>query len=492
MYQVPTLTETEDFLAAMFKAQFPDRNVGSKRSYHRRRLKVWAAALTELHAHIDSARDDVMPDTATIAAGTLARWANIFGVDRNGATGARKAAALRIVGDAAATVTNGETLTHLESGLQFEVTEDVVIPAAGYFDADVAAVSTGAQTRLEAGEVLSFDATPAGVETRAELQLDLDEDGYDQEPEGAFKRRVLDVIAEPQAGGNDSDHVRWALEVDGIVQAYPYSNRAGIGSVDVVGLHVGTGTRGLTADERSELLAYLQEKEPSQLAGDGGALRVLETVEDEQDVEVLIEIDGDFDWDDATPPVILSINSATRTITFTAARPASMLAGGRICIHGVASAQDGDFLTIESLSSTDAIVVETWPDVDPAATDLVYAGSDESEIVRTAILAHMNGETLYADDGEPVAESVADEEGRTVKLNELASGIGPANPAGLYGDWSGSIILAVLTKIATYTRGVRNATVSVPASDYDAEDFDFPDDDQIGLIVPGEVLVRGA
>lgn len=494
-YTVPTLPESEDLLVAVFKAQFPDRNVGAKRAYHRRRLKVIASALTELHYGIASVQDDVMPDRATLRAGTLLRWCDIFGVVRKGATGSRKGNALRVRGDLASIQAISSTLTHQPSGLVFALDEQVTIPAGLFFDADVYAVSTGSRTRLEAGEQLTFDNPATGIETIAELQLALDEDGFDQEPEGSLRRRMLATIAEPQSGGNDADHVRWAESVTGVDRAYPYSNRAGIGSVDVVGLHVGADVRGLNFTERSVLLAYLKTKEPSQLGGSGGDLRVLTTVEDKQRVEMRVQTDEPWDWDDSVPPVVNTIDAPNRKISFTLPRPTSMLAGHRLAIRGVASTQTGAPLVIEStggLVDLYSITLQVWPSTNPANTDIVYAQNATSAIVRQAIVDHLNGEILYADDGVPVAESVADAEGTTLLLNVLAMGIGPANPGGIYGAWSGDIVRAVLFKIATYVAGVRNATTEVPAADYLVADYAFPNDASIPLVVPGEVLVRKA
>lgn len=486
-YDVPTKIEAEDFLAAMFKAQFPDRNVGSKRSYHRRRLQVLAAAVTELHAHIASAQDDVMPDTATGKA--LIRWGDIFGVEKKSATGARKTDALRVYGSVGATALQDDPLTHQSSGLKFALGEALTIPAAGYIDVSVYATSTGSQTRLEAGEVLEFDSTPVGIETRAELQLALDEDGFDEEQEGAYSRRVLDTIGEPSAGGNDADWRSWALDVEGVGQAFVYSNRAGLGSIDIVALHVGTSSRSLTGAERSLLLEALQELGPSQLSN--GALRILETVEDAQDVELTITAD-DFDWDDSTPPTVSSIDAALRKITLSA-RPSDMIPGSRFCIKGVASTQDSAILTVESLSGANAIILEEWPDVDPAATDIVYAAGDSSVKIRDAIEAHLSGENVYADSDGPIRESIADAQGKTLRLKILAEGIGPGeNDTLAYGDWSSGIVRAVLHKIATYTRGVSNANVTTPAADYFPSTIVFPNDAQINLVVPDQILVRKA
>jgi hypothetical protein len=78
----------------------------------------------------------------------------------------------------------------------------------------------------------------------------------------------------------------------------------------------------------------------------------------------------------------------------------------------------------------------------------------------------------------------------TVGLDELVEGLGSANPAGLYGAWSGGIVRATLLQLATFTAGVRNAVVVTPAVDYEAVDDAFPNDAQIHYVTPGPVLVR--
>ena len=77
-----------------------------------------------------------------------------------------------------------------------------------------------------------------------------------------------------------------------------------------------------------------------------------------------------------------------------------------------------------------------------------------------------------------------------VQLQVLATGIGTANPGGVYGAWVGALLRGTLAKIATYTRGVRSSSVITPVADQEAVDYAFPLDTQIGLLTPGYVLVR--
>lgn len=490
-YKVPTLAESTEFLRALWRALFPDRNLGSNRSYHYRRVQIIAGAQTELHAHIDTAVADVMPDSATGAAAT--RWGAIVGTERKGATSARKSNALLVRGTPATAITSGEELIHQVSGLRFAIDEDEVVPGSGSVAVDIVAIDTGAQTRLAAGEVLEFVSTPAGLETQAELQIDLDEDGFDDEQDPAFKRRYLATFSEPTAGGTQADYVAWALEVTGIAAAFAYPNRAGLGTVDVVGLHDGTGSaRTLNAGERDDLLAFLQAKAPAQMSG--GALRILDIDLEPQDVEITIVPNGAaefaMDWDDSAPPEVDSIDAPNRTITFLAARPSTMKAGDRIVIRGVSSDADGDVLTIEALGGgANDIILQEWPPVDPDATDLIYAAGPLTKTIRDAIVAHMNGGIVYAGPNGPLTEATVTS---LVAPRILAEGIGSANPAGIYGAWSGGLIRAVLAKITGYTRGVRDVTVVTPVTNIEATDPVFPNDDSVGLITPRKILVRAA
>ncbi len=491
-YRVPNNEESEELLVAQHRALFPNRNIGARRSYHRRRAQWLAAALTELHSHQASAANDFMPDTAT---GSYAeRWGRAFGTKRKGATPARRDDALRVRGDEGTTVPKGLELVHEPSGLRFQVDENEVIPVSGEVDVDVVAIDTGSRTRLTAGEILTIQAVPAGLLAPCELQLDLDVEGFDEEAESAFKRRYLDVAGEASAGGNNADYKRWLEAIEGIDVGYPYPSRAGRGTIDLVAIRVGRD-RALSESELDAALVVLEDLAPSQVAAEGGSMRLLEVVPDEQDIELVIRPIGDefeMDWSDEAAPIVATWTPATRVLTFTTDRPGTMAAGDRLCIHGVASEQTGEVLRIDSLIGDDGVKLEVAPEVAPVATDIVYAAGPLTETIREAIIAHMRGEIVYAGEDGPIPGAVADEElpDGTVGLKILAEPIGPANPDGRYGPWSGAIVQSVIEEFAIFCRGVRNATCLVPADDYEAEDFAFPDDAQIGLVVPGEVLVR--
>lgn len=492
-FALPTMSDTLEFLVGVGKAVFPDRNYGNPRSYHRKRATFLAAAVTQVIAYVRSVMDDVMPDTAPDD-GPIDRWGGIKGVIRKGATPARKSAAGRVVGTTATAVPFGQELVHLPSGLRFKIATGTSVPIAGFIDADIVAIDVGAQTRISRGETLSFVATPAGLSTEVVLQLDLDQDGYDREQYGAYRGRVLDSFSKPTSGGAQADYVAWGLQVTNVSAAFAFPNRQGVGTVDVVGLHSGSGTaRVLSGGELGDYVTYLKTKAPASVAATNGSLRGLTITTDPQSVELVLTPNGDaanaFDWTGG-PLTVLTWTAGTRALQMAGALPSSIKAGHRLCLKGVASAQDGKEYKIEALSGVDTVILEVAPPVAPAATDLVYSGGPLVTPIRDAILGHMNGETVYAAKGglpEPISQLSS-----TVGLEVLADGIGPANPGGKYGTWSGGLIRAVLGKIAIYKSGVRNYNIVTPGADYEATDYAFPLDAQIGLIVPLAVLVRGA
>lgn len=494
-YQVPTLDELLAMGVALFKGLLPDRNIGSRFVPAWKFVKTIAGLATDVNANVQSAVKDVMPDSA----GTVGidRWLKIVSPGgsplRKGATPARKSNAGRVVGGVGATTVVGDLLVHRASGLQFQINENATVPIAGFIDVDIAGVDVGSKTRLEAGEVLEYIATPVGITTQVELQLALDEDGFDSEQNGAARNRLLSAMSQPTAGGNQNDYVAWATAQTGIAQAFVYPNRAGLGTVDVAALHSGTGTaRILTAGEVTALLAILQTLAPLPVGGPGGSLRVLTVLSEVANVEMTITPNGDpqyaMDYDDsAGPATVLVYTPASRTVQLAAARPATMKAGDRIVFRGVGSSQDGTPLTVEALVSTDSFILQETPTVNPAATDQIYAGGPLTKLIRDAVLAHINGDVLYADVAGPLPGANADS---TVNLQVLANGIGTSNVNGAYGTWNGTLQRGTLAKIASYTRGVRNQNVVAPVADQDSTDYTFPLDTQIGLLTPGFVLIR--
>lgn len=473
-FRLLTLDGLTDVAVAVARALLPTRDWSSRKPPWKF-LRSIAVIATDLQAQIQDGMRDLLPDTARgVGPGRtvdmLARWGAIKQTARKGATAARGTNAGRVTGTAASTVALGATLTHASTGQTFELAEAVTIPAAGYFDADIVSISTGSAARLSVGEVLTIDdiGSYPGIDEKVTLVADLDEGGEDQEQDGPYRTRILDRFANPPLGGAQNDYVQAALEVDGIAAAYCYPNRKGLGSVDLAVLHDGTGSERVpTSGERATVLDKILNGTSGVWQGKpvGADLdRILEVVAVEVDIEVAILPNGEqayeFDWNDSTPLVVAAWTAGTRTLQFTTDRPDSMEAGGTIVLAPVAGDGTGELYTIESLSSTDAVVLEVAPDPAPVATDVVYAGGPLTDPVRDALLAHVDA-------------------------------LGTANPdADPYGSWEANVRQEAVEDVSRAVTGVKTAEAVAPAATFEPEDPEYPDDATIELAVPGRVIVR--
>ncbi len=458
-FEVPSLEEMHELLLAQHANLLPDFDL-SQAQDDWKRLRATAGAVTDLHAHIDQAARDAMPDTAEGAA--IDRHGGIWDTGRKGASVAKGLAAGRIRGTAGSAWLTTDELVHT-NGKRYHPLAAGTIPAAGFFDADVESIDTGATAKLQKGEILRWSTTPAGLEDEVELVADLDQGGEDGEQDGPYQERVLDRIGQPAMGGNVVDYERWAIEATspagveiGVDQAYVYPNRNGLNSVDVAALLPGSGTtRKLSAQQLADLLTYIDARRPSSMA-----LRVLTTTEQTQAVELVVTPINDpqwnKDWDDSTPLVVSTWTPATRALKFTTARPASMRAGHRLVVRG----HSGKELVIESLSGTDTVIIQTVH-YTPIAAEQVYSGGPLVEPLRAAIQA-------------------------------LFDELGPYK--GSYGAdrWDDTLRLSSLSKVALGQEGVREASTVTPATSKAPDATEYPSDTAVKFLIAGEILVRYA
>lgn len=466
-FETPSLDENHELLVAVLSNLLPGADI-SEGSFNWLWLRTLAAAPAGNDAHVDAAKDELLVDTAV---DNLARLANLVPggpLPRKTATVARKANALRVSGVAVTNVP-GAMLTST-SGATFRIDGGDVVGPGGYVDLDIVAVTLGSTGRLSAGEVLAFTSSIAGLEDNATLVRDIDEGGDDLEDIEAWRARLIAALQQTPRGGTQADYVRWALAATddatdagqtlGIVAAYAYPLRNGKCTMDVVGLHAGTGdVRVLEDPERAQLQAYLDAKRPP-----SSGTRALVVTTTAVDVEYLIVesplAQYAFDWDDRSPPTVNDWNDTTRVLTFDGgARPADIDAGDRLIF---ASGVSGAERRVEALGpSVDQVTLEADDagDVPPVAS-LVYAGGPLVAPVRAAILA-------------------------------LVNGLGTANLSKKYGDWEGSIRPKAIERVASNVPGATDDGECIdPAAVVDAEDPVFPDNHRIGLLVPGRVLAH--
>lgn len=516
-FPLPTMAESRDMLVALGIALFPELNFGSDRSYHGNWATFLAAAMTQLHFHGQTAQLDLHPLTAGDGK-PIGDWMTAVTLPPKTATPARKGSAGRIQGNAGATVISGTQMVHAQTGLIFAVANPTIVTIPGvvgvdpdsFVDADIVGVDVGSQTRIKKGQVLNFLSAPPGIQANVVLQLDLDEDGFDAEQFGSKRRRFLAVMSESRSGGSAADFVSWVEQSLAAVSiGYSFPNRAGDGTIDVAGFYAASGAdRALTLTDRDAVTAYIRTKAPFQVAGVGSGLRTLLTVPDPQRVEIAVTTNGiqafAFDWIDGGVTTVAGYNPTTRELQFAGGSlPASLRAGHGLVLDGTGSgsgvnAQDGAQHRIESISAVDKVILESpGPVVTPLSTDKIWSGGPLTTPLRDAVIAHLNGEIVYAGRGSvplPASKAAPNVPGgpSIIGLDELAEGIGPANPGQKYGSWQGGILLGTLFKICTYKAGVANIAVISPSSDYQPLDDGFPNDAQIHYVTPAVVLIRRA
>ncbi len=267
----------------------------------------------------------------------------------------------------------------------------------------------------------------------------------------------MNRIQEKARGGTANDWEQWTLESsDAIATAYVYPNRNGNGSVDIAALYAGSGSpRLLDGTARTNLLAALNA-----LRSVTATARVLQVTAQSQDVEVIVTPESDpqwaKDWDDSTAPVVSTWTAGTRTLVFTSTRPASMQPGHRLVIVGTS----GEPLVIESLSSTNAVVLVDAKGQTPVATSAVYAGGALTDPVRNAILA-------------------------------LFDSLGP-RVGGYGGGWTGSIRISNLFETVQTTDGVLDSTMVNPVATVEPTPETYLNDTSVGLLIPGSIIVHYA
>ncbi|HEU02902.1 hypothetical protein LCGC14_0605610 [marine sediment metagenome] len=455
-FDLPTFEELRDLLIASFGGRIPEGNTNKRGDIHKR-LSVVALGILDNHFHIQQVGLDVLPDTAE--GDQLRRHATIYGVTPKGASGSAGDTALRVFGDVGAAMPVNEPLTHLPSGLFFKTRSGGVIPAGGFLDVDVAAdPSVGELTNLEVGQELTFDVVPLNLEATSRIVVELT-NGQDDERDDDLRDRLLNRIGQPAAGGNRNDWEQFALEAAAFVDsAFVYPNRNGFGAVDVAALKAGTGAaRLLDAGERATVLAHIDSVRPV-----SAIARVLEVFEEETDVEILVDPESDpafgFDWNDLVAPTVLLWTPATRTLQFNAARPVSMAAGHRLVIDTAGSS--GAVQVIEALSGADSVILRDDLSTAPVLNDPVYAGGPLTDPVRDNVIA-------------------------------LFDELGTANPDAIkYGPWEGNLRLSTLFERVQTTDGVLDSQILDPVANVEASDTVFPDNDTIGLLTPGKILVR--
>lgn len=226
MFIVPTLEEIRASILRDYQTYYPNADTSEDSDAYARASSL-AACAEGIYAHQKWLIKQFFPDTADTA--FLEKHAGLRGLRRRNATYAAGKGAT-ISGNPDAVISVGLQIK-TEDGRFYETTESAVISGSGSAVVAVRSLDTGAVQNIKTATKGSFMAAPVGVST--DVVLNDVVGATNAESDSSLLERLLNKIRRPAAGGNKYDYKDWALEVDGVEQAYVYPLRRGLGTVDI-------------------------------------------------------------------------------------------------------------------------------------------------------------------------------------------------------------------------------------------------------------------
>lgn len=226
MFIVPTLEEIRASILRDYQTYYPNADTSEDSDAYARASSL-AACAEGIYAHQKWLIKQFFPDTADTE--FLEKHAGLRGLRRRNATYAAGKGAT-ISGNPDAVISVGLQIK-TEDGRFYETTESAVISSGGTAVVAVRSLATGAVQNIKTATKGSFMAAPVGVST--DVVLNDVVGATNAESDSSLLERLLNKIRRPAAGGNKYDYKDWALEVDGVEQAYVYPLRRGLGTVDI-------------------------------------------------------------------------------------------------------------------------------------------------------------------------------------------------------------------------------------------------------------------
>ena len=223
---MPTLEEIRASILRDYQTYYPNADTSEDSDAYARASSL-AACAEGIYAHQKWLIKQFFPDTADTE--FLEKHAGLRGLRRRNATYAAGKGAT-VSGNPDAVIAVGLQIK-TEDGRFYETTESAVISASGSAVVAVRSLATGAAQNIKTATKGSFMAAPVGVST--DVVLNDVVGATNAESDSSLLERLLNKIRRPAAGGNKYDYKDWALEVDGVEQAYVYPLRRGLGTVDI-------------------------------------------------------------------------------------------------------------------------------------------------------------------------------------------------------------------------------------------------------------------
>lgn len=224
-YSRPTLTALrQQALTDIQSASFNGNGTALlQKSILRVVAAVEAGMVYELFGFLDWISLQAVPVTADHE--FLEAWANLKAVYRLDATAATGVASFTGTGN---TLIPAGTVLTRDDGVRY--TTDADWQLLSNLPLSFTAVTAGADGNAASGIALTLAAPIAGVNSAGSASQAI-VGGADQETDDSLRARMLQVYANPPAGGSANDFVTWALQVPGVTRAWAVPQGIGAGSV---------------------------------------------------------------------------------------------------------------------------------------------------------------------------------------------------------------------------------------------------------------------
>jgi len=224
----PQLSELIQRAEADFETRLEGADARLRRSGLAVIARAHSGAVHGLYDFLSFIARQVMIDTAETE--FLERWAGVWGVPRKAASFAE--GPMVFTGQAGEEVPAG-TQVRFSTAIVYETIAPVTLDTDGTAIATARALLPGRDGNIEEGRSLSLAAPVEAVDSAVTAGVGGLTGGADEEDDDSLRRRLLDRIQMPPAGGAAFDYVRWALEVPGVTRAWVSPREMGEGSVTV-------------------------------------------------------------------------------------------------------------------------------------------------------------------------------------------------------------------------------------------------------------------
>lgn len=473
-YLPPSTDELTDRATNGFVAEFPTLRV-TPGSTADAEARARARLAVDQHQALAQLGRNVTPATANEAG--LEQWATALDEPRKGASKVRGTLALEVNGTPGASLGIGFVLDH-GSGLQYQNTTGATIGPAlpgsllGVALVDVESIDTGEQTRLLAGEPLTFVSPPVDISQSARLTKSLTDGGADEEAIGAWRDRLTLILRDKRVEGTVTGYTLAASAQPDVDRVFLYRRKPTAGSISVMAFKEGSGTAKLQSPSERETLA----EEMDRIIND--TVIPLEPIARVVHVDVVVTLFPTENRAFSANLTVATWDPGSATLTVNEVLDTDVGVGDLLTIESAlpdTTGATGKPVAVAAITGVSSMVLVSVDgeqpvlDFTPAAADVVYPSSPAMFEAWNAIRF---GSTSCA---------------TLPGLEQL----GPANPEFKYGSWLSDMRTAGISQLARTPSGIDDAVATLStANDIELSvEFPFPDDDQVEVLLAGQVVV---